>query len=92
MWLASYIIITPSLRGHKLEAIIVMWRDISSLASGEPVDFALILERYISLAVVPASLMLIYLIAGLFKTISNNWIATMNGYTARSAIYSNFPT
>jgi hypothetical protein len=36
--------------------------------------------------------MLIYLMLGVFKTISNNWIATMNGYTADQPITQIFPT
>ena len=48
-------------------------------------------ERYISLAVstgVRLMLMPIYLMLGVFKTVSNNWIATMNGYTADEADHS----
>jgi hypothetical protein len=36
--------------------------------------------------------MLIYLMLGVFTTISNNWIATMNGYTADLPITQIFPT
>jgi hypothetical protein len=36
--------------------------------------------------------MLIYLMLGVFGTISNNWIATMNGYTADQPITQIFPT
>jgi type IV secretion system protein TrbL len=36
--------------------------------------------------------MLIYLMLGVFRTISNNWIATMNGYTADEPITQIFPT
>jgi hypothetical protein len=36
--------------------------------------------------------MLIYLMLGVFKTVSNNWIATMNGYTADEPITQIFPT
>jgi len=50
-------------------------------------------ERYISLAVsTGVRLMLIYLMLGVFKTVSNNWIATMNGYTADEPITQIFPT
>jgi hypothetical protein len=37
-------------------------------------------------------LMLIYLMLGVFRTVSNNWIATMNGYTADEPITQIFPT
>ena len=36
--------------------------------------------------------MLIYLMLGVFNTISNNWIATLNGYTADQPITQIFPT
>ena len=36
--------------------------------------------------------MLIYLMLGVFRTVSNNWIATMNGYTADQPITQIFPT
>jgi type IV secretion system protein TrbL len=36
--------------------------------------------------------MLIYLMLGVFTTISNNWISTMNGYTADLPITQIFPT
>jgi type IV secretion system protein TrbL len=50
-------------------------------------------ERYISLAVsTGVRLMLIYLMLGVFRTVSNNWIATMNGYTADEPITQIFPT
>jgi type IV secretion system protein TrbL len=50
-------------------------------------------ERYISLAVgTGVRLMLIYLMLGVFRTVSNNWIATMNGYTADQPITQIFPT
>src|SRR5260370_6047762 len=50
-------------------------------------------ERYISLAVsTGVRLMLIYLMLGVFKTVSNTWIATMNGYTADEPLCQIFPT
>ncbi len=91
--LASYIIITLHYVVTKLEAIIVMSAGYIFLGFGASRWTAPYFERYISLAVsTGVRLMLIYLMPGVFKTISNNWIATMNGYTANQPITQIFPT
>ena len=91
--LASYIIITLHYVVTKLEAIIVMSAGYIFLGFGGSRWTAPYFERYISLAVsTGVRLMLIYLMLGVFKTISNNWIATMNGYTADQPITQIFPT
>jgi type IV secretion system protein TrbL len=91
--LASYIIITLHYVVTKLEAIIVMSAGYIFLGFGGSRWTAPYFERYISLAVsTGVRLMLIYLMLGVFRTISNNWIATMNGYTADEPITQIFPT
>src|ERR1700690_4582677 len=81
--LASYIIITLHYVVTKLEAIIVMSAGYIFLGFGGSRWTAPYFERYISLAVsTGVRLMLIYLMLGVFRTVSNNWIATMHGYTA----------
>jgi type IV secretion system protein TrbL len=76
-----------------LEAIIVMSAGYIFLGFGGSRWTSPYFERYISLAVsTGVRLMLIYLMLGVFKTISNNWIATMNGYTANQPISQIFPT
>ena len=91
--LASYIIITLHYVVTKLEAIIVMSAGYIFLGFGGSRWTSPYFERYISLAVsTGVRLMLIYLMLGVFKTISNNWIATMNGYTADQPITHIFPT
>jgi type IV secretion system protein TrbL len=91
--LASYIIITLQYVVTKLEAIIVMSAGYIFLGFGGSRWTSPYFERYISLAVsTGVRLMLIYLMLGVFKTISNNWIATMNGYTADQPITQVFPT
>jgi len=91
--LASYIIITLHYVVTKLEAIIVMSAGYIFLGFGGSRWTSPYFERYISLAVsTGVRLMLIYLMLGAFKTISNNWIATMNGYTADQPITQIFPT
>jgi type IV secretion system protein TrbL len=91
--LASYIIITLHYVVTKLEAIIVMSAGYIFLGFGGSRWTLPYFERYISLAVsTGVRLMLIYLMLGVFKTISNNWIATMNGYTADQPITQIFPT
>jgi type IV secretion system protein TrbL len=91
--LASYIIITLHYVVTKLEAIIVMSAGYIFLGFGGSRWTAPYFERYISLAVsTGVRLMLIYLMLGVFKTVSNNWIATMNGYTADEPITQIFPT
>ena len=91
--LASYIIITLHYVVTKLEAIIVMSAGYIFLGFGGSRWTSPYFERYISIAVSTGiRLMLIYLMLGVFKTISNNWIATMNGYTADQPITQIFPT
>lgn len=91
--LASYIIITLHYVVTKLEAIIVMSAGYIFLGFGGSRWTAPYFERYISLAVsTGVRLMLIYLMLGVFKTVSSNWIATMNGYTADEPITQIFPT
>jgi type IV secretion system protein TrbL len=91
--LASYIIITLHYIVTKLEAIIVMSAGYIFLGFGGSRWTAPYFERYIALAVsTGVRLMLVYLMLGVFKTISNNWIATMNGYTADQPITQIFPT
>src|ERR1700761_9468657 len=91
--LASYVIITLHYVVTKLEAIIVMSAGYIFLGFGGSRWTAPYFERYISLAVsTGVRLMLIYLMLGVFKTVSNNWIATMNGYTADEPITQIFPT
>ena len=91
--LASYIIITLHYVVTKLEAIIVMSAGYIFLGFGGSRWTAPYFERYIALAVsTGVRLMLIYLMLGVFRTVSNNWIATMNGYTADEPITQIFPT
>ena len=91
--LVSYIIITLHYVVVKLESIIVMSAGYIFLGFGGSRWTSPYFERYISLAVsTGVRLMLIYLMMGVFKTISNNWIATMNGYTADQPITQIFPT
>ncbi|MGA3133661.1 MAG: P-type conjugative transfer protein TrbL [Terracidiphilus sp.] len=91
--LASYIIITLHYVVTKLEAIIVMTAGYIFLGFGGSRWTAPYFERYISLAIsTGVRLMLIYLMLGVFNTISNNWIATINGYTADQPITQIFPT
>jgi len=91
--LASYIIITLHYVVTKLESIIVMSAGYIFLGFGGSRWTSPYFERYISLAVgTGVRLMLIYLMLGVFKTVSSNWIATMNGYTADQPITQIFPT
>jgi type IV secretion system protein TrbL len=91
--LASYIIITLHYVVTKLESIIVMSAGYIFLGFGGNRWTSPYFERYISLAVgTGVRLMLIYLMLGVFKTVSSNWIATMNGYTADQPITQIFPT
>jgi type IV secretion system protein TrbL len=91
--LASYIIITLHYVVTKLEAIIVMSAGYIFLGFGGSRWTSPYFERYISFAVsTGVRLMLIYLMLGVFGTLSNNWIATMNGYTADQPITQVFPT
>ncbi len=91
--LVSYIIITLHYVVTKLEAIIVMSAGYIFLGFGGSRWTSPYFERYISFAVsTGVRLMLIYLMLGVFRTISNNWIATMNGYTADQPISQILPT
>ena len=91
--LASYIIITLHYVVTKLEAIIVMSAGYIFLGFGGSRWTSPYFEMYISFAVsTGVRLMLIYLMLGVFKTVSSNWIATMNGYTADQPITQIFPT
>jgi type IV secretion system protein TrbL len=91
--LGSYLIITLHYVVTKLEAIIVMSAGYIFLGFGGSRWTSPYFERYISLAVsTGVRLMLIYLMLGVFKSISNNWIATMNGYTADQPLSQIFPT
>src|SRR6202142_108166 len=91
--LASYIIITLHYVVREMGGIIVMSAGYIFLGFGGRRWTSPYFERYISLAVsTGVRLMLIYLMLGVFKTISNNWIATMNGYTADQPITQIFPT
>jgi type IV secretion system protein TrbL len=91
--LASYIIITLHYVVTKLEAIIVMSAGYIFLGFGGSRWTSPYFERYISFAVsTGVRLMLIYLMLGVFRTVSNNWIATMNGYTADQPISQILPT
>jgi type IV secretion system protein TrbL len=91
--LGSYLIITLHYVVTKLEAIIVMSAGYIFLGFGGSRWTSPYFERYISLAVsTGVRLMLIYLMLGVFKSISNNWVATMNGYTADQPISQIFPT
>jgi type IV secretion system protein TrbL len=91
--LVSYIIITLHYVVTKLEAIIVMSAGYIFLGFGGSRWTSPYFERYISFSVsTGVRLMLIYLMLGVFRTISNNWIATMNGYTADQPISQILPT
>jgi type IV secretion system protein TrbL len=91
--LASYILITLHYVVTKLEAVVVMSAGYIFLGFGASRWTAPYFERYISLAVsTGVRLMLIYLMLGVFRTISANWIATMNGYAANQPITQIFPT
>ena len=91
--LVSYVIITLHYVVTKLESIIVLSAGYIFLGFGGSRWTSPYFERYISLAVsTGVRLMLIYLMLGVFHTISANWIATMNGYTADQPITQIFPT
>lgn len=91
--LVSYVIITLHYVVTKLESIIVLSAGYIFLGFGGSRWTSPYFERYISLAVsTGVRLMLIYLMLGVFKTISANWIATMNGYTADQPLTQIFPT
>ena len=91
--LGSYLIITLHYVVTKLESIIVMSAGYIFLGFGGSRWTAPYFERYISLAIsTGVRLMLIYLMLGVFRSVSNNWIAAMNGWTADEPITRYFPT
>lgn len=91
--LVSYVIIVLHYVVTKLETIIVMSAGYIFLGFGGSRWTSPYFERYISFAVsTGVRLMLIYLMLGVFRTVSNNWIATMNGYTANQPISQILPT
>jgi type IV secretion system protein TrbL len=91
--LVSYIIITLHYVVTKLEAIIVMSAGYIFLGFGGSRWTAPYFERYISFCVsTGVRLMLIYLMLGVFRTVSNNWTAAMNGYTPDQPISQILPT
>src|SRR5579863_304319 len=91
--LGSYLIITLHYVVTKLESIIVMSAGYIFLGFGGSRWTAPYFERYISLAIsTGVRLMLIYLMLGVFRSVSNTWIAAMNGWTANEPITQIFPT
>ena len=91
--LVSYVIITLHYVVTKLEAIIVMSAGYIFLGFGGSRWTAPYFERYISFCVsTGVRLMLIYLMLGVFQTVSANWVATMNGYTPTQPISQILPT
>jgi type IV secretion system protein TrbL len=91
--LGSYLIITLHYVVTKLESIIVMSAGYIFLGFGGSRWTAPYFERYISVAIsTGVRLMLIYLMLGVFRSVSNNWIAAMNGWTANEPITLIFPT
>jgi len=91
--LASYIIITLHYVVTKLESIIVMSAGYIFLGFGGSRWTSPYFERYISLAVsTGVRLMLIYLMLGVFRTLSGNWVAAMNDYQANEPITQILPT
>jgi type IV secretion system protein TrbL len=91
--LVSYVIITLHYVVTKLEAIIVMSAGYIFLGFGGSRWTAPYFERYISVFVSTCvRLMLIYLMLGVFQTVSAKWVATMNGYTPTQPISQILPT
>ncbi|AXC16437.1 Conjugative transfer protein TrbL (plasmid) [Acidisarcina polymorpha] len=91
--LLSYVIITLHYVVTKLEAVIVMSAGYIFLGFGGSRWTAPYFERYVSLAVsTGVRLMLIYLMLGVYTTISGNWVAAMNGYSGAQPITQIFPT
>ncbi len=91
--LVSYVIITLHYVVTKLEAIIVMSAGYIFLGFGGSRWTAPYCERYISFCVsTGVRLMLIYLMLGVFQTVSANWVAAMNGYTPTQPISQILPT
>src|SRR3974390_182851 len=93
MVFASYLIIVLHYIVTKLEAIIVMTAGYIFLGFAGSRWTMPYFERYISLAIsTGVRLMLIYLMLGVFKTVSQNWIAAMDAYTPDQPALQIFPT
>ena len=92
MVFASYLIIVLHYIVTKLEAIIVMTAGYIFLGFAGSRWTMPYFERYISLAIsTGVRLMLIYLMLGVFKTVSQNWIAAMDAYTPDQPALQIFP-
>ena len=93
MVFASYLIIVLHYIVTKLEAIIVMTAGYIFLGFAGSRWTMPYFERYISLAIsTGVRLMLIYLMLGVFKTVSQNWVAAMDSYTPDQPALQIFPT
>jgi type IV secretion system protein TrbL len=93
MVFASYLIIVLHYIVTKLEAIIVMTAGYIFLGFAGSRWTMPYFERYISLSIsTGVRLMLIYLMLGVFKTVSQNWIAAMDAYTPDQPALQIFPT
>jgi len=93
MVFTSYLIIVLHYIVTKLEAIIVMTAGYIFLGFAGSRWTMPYFERYISLAIsTGVRLMLIYLMLGVFKTVSQNWIAAMDAYTPDQPALQIFPT
>ena len=93
MVFASYLIIVLHYIVTKLEAIIVMTAGYIFLGFAGSRWTMPYFERYISLAIsTGVRLMLIYLMLGVFKTVSQNWVAAMDAYTPDQPALQIFPT
>ena len=92
MVFTSYLIIVLHYIVTKLEAIIVMTAGYIFLGFAGSRWTMPYFERYISLAIsTGVRLMLIYLMLGVFKTVSQNWIAAMDAYTPDQPALQIFP-
>lgn len=90
---ASYLIIVLHYIVTKLEAIIVMTAGYLFLGFAGSRWTMPYFERYISLAIsTGVRLMLIYLMLGVFKTVSQNWVTAMSSYTTDQPALQIFPT
>src|ERR1700722_17274602 len=93
MVFASYLIIVLHYIVTKLEAIIVMTAGYIFLGFAGSRWTMPYFERYISLAIsTGVRLMLIYLMLGVFKTVSQNWVTAMDSYTPDQPALQIFPT
>jgi type IV secretion system protein TrbL len=93
MVFASYLIIVLHYIVTKLEAIIVMTAGYIFLGFAGSRWTMPYFERYISLAIsTGVRLMLIYLMLGVFKTVSRNWVTAMDSYTPDQPALQIFPT